>query len=71
MDHRTFGRELTNLADQHLRAKRNYSFLHNDKPKDPKSSLSVRNTPHLMPALKPLEPKTTLSDPQMVPDYFE
>lgn len=72
MEHRIFGRELTNLAEQEqLRAKRNYSFLHNDKLRENKATLSARNRNLVMPSTKHQEQKTTSTDPQMVPEYFE
>ena len=72
MEHRIFGRELTNLAEQEqLRAKRNYSFLHNDKLRDSKATLSARSRNLLMPSTKHQEQKTAPTDPQMVPEYFE
>ena len=69
--HRAFGQEITNLADQNPRAKRNHSFLHHEKPKHSKQALSGRNRSLIMPAAKPHEQKTLVIDAQMVPEYFE
>lgn len=41
MDHRMFGKEITNLAEGDLnRYKRNHSFLHNDRLRD--HSLNIK-----------------------------
>jgi hypothetical protein len=70
MEHRVFGRELTNLLEQDsLRYKRNYSLMHHDKLKDLKAPVSTRNKSILI--AKHQEPKPELPEQQMVPDYFE
>jgi hypothetical protein len=76
MDHRIFGKELTNLADTDLnRYKRNYSFLHADRLRDHSVNLKqgnntnrLNNRSHVEQKLP--EPKLELTDPQMVPEYF-
>ena len=68
MEHRTFGRELTNLLDQgHLRAKRNYSFLHQDRQKDTKPTLTARNRSVILAPQPHPDLKTELPNAQMVP----
>lgn len=70
MEHRVFGRELTNLLDHdHLRYKRNYSLIHHDKLKDLKAPTSTRNRSIIVP--KHHEPKPDPVDAQMAGDYFE
>lgn len=72
MEHRVFGRELTNLLDRdHLRYKRNYSLLHQDKLKDLKAPVSTRNKSIVVPHHKHSPPKQDQPDPQMVPEYIE
>ena len=76
MDHRIFGKELTNLADADInRYKRNYSFLHADRLRDYSVNLKqgsntnrLNNRSHV--ETKPTDPKLELTDPQMVPEYF-
>ena len=71
MEHRIFGRDVTNLPDQdHLRAKRNHSFLLQDRLRDPKAAISTRNRSLIAPVLRPTEPRINPTDPQMVPEYF-
>lgn len=58
MEHRVFGRELTNLMErEQLRYKRNYSLLHQDRLKDLKAPVSTRNRSIIVPPLKHSPPK--------------
>ena len=69
MEHRVFGRELTNLLDNDLhRYKRNYSLIHHDKLKDLKAPVSTRNKSIILP--RTIEPKPVVPDTQMVSEYF-
>jgi|JI9StandDraft_1071089.scaffolds.fasta_scaffold40370_5 hypothetical protein len=71
MEHRVFGRELTNLLERDpLRYKRNYSLLHHDRLKDLKAPVSTRNRSIMVPALRHPPPQQDLPDPQMVPEYI-
>jgi hypothetical protein len=80
MEHRIFGRELTNLLEADLaRYKRNHSFMHDRRKEDaltlkpPTGStiplLDNRTLPTLADQKASL-PKLELTDPQMVPEYF-
>ena len=79
MDHRAFGKEITNLMEADLhRYKRNYSFLNAERPRDQslhisKGSISTRmcnKSYQSKEEKKTPEIKVDLKDPQMVPDYF-
>ena len=70
MEHRAFGRELTNLLDHDLhRYKRNYSLIHHDKLKDLKAPVSTRNKSIILAKTK--EEKPEVPDTQMVTEYFD
>jgi hypothetical protein len=76
MDHRIFGKELTNIMDGDInRYKRNYSFLHGDRLRDNSLNLLKGNATNrltnksqvVQPEKKNTEIKIDISDPQMVP----
>ena len=70
MEHRVFGRELTNLLEQdNHRYKRNYSMLHHDKIREHKAPVSHRNKSIIIP--KTTQPQPELPNPQMVTEYFD
>lgn len=74
MEHRVFGRELTNLLDNehHNRYKRNYSLIHNDKLNQLRAPVSTRNRSIILP--KTIEPKPEPlpnANTQMVTEYFD
>lgn len=79
MDHRVFGKEITNILDNDLnKYKRNYSFLHGERLRDHSLNLGkgiVTNrlsnkSQVVQPEKKVTEPKVQTTDPQMVPEYF-
>lgn len=76
MDHRIFGKELTNIMEGDInRYKRNYSFLHGDRLRDNSLNLlkgnatnRLNNKSHVVqPEKKITEIRIDISDPQMVP----
>jgi hypothetical protein len=76
MDHRIFGKELTNLIEGDInRYKRNYSFLHGERLRDNSLNLNKGNATNrlnnksqvVQPEKKIVEIKIDISDPQMVP----
>ena len=74
MEHRVFGRELTNLLDHdhHNRYKRNYSLIHHDKLNQLRAPVSTRNRSIILP--KTIEPKqepVNNNNTQMVTEYFD
>lgn len=72
MELRIFGKELTNLHEQELRPKRNYSFMHQEKLQaQQKAPLTNRNNNRsLSDHQQKQEVKLEVTDPQMVPEYF-
>ena len=79
MDHRIFGKEITNLMEGDMnRYKRNYSFLHGDRLRDNSLNLIKGNVTNrlnnkstvVQPDKKNNDIKIDISDPQMVPEYF-
>lgn len=79
MDHRIFGKEITNLIEgDNNRYKRNYSFLHGERLRDNSVNLTKGNATNrltnksqiVLPDKKTLEIKIDITDPQMVPEYF-
>jgi hypothetical protein len=74
MDHRIFGKELTNLGEHDLnRYKRNHSFMQGDRLREPSLAHKYPNlAKEVNRSLdhKSKEQKLELTDPQMVPEYF-
>jgi hypothetical protein len=76
MDHRIFGKELTNLVEADInRNKRNYSFLHGERLRDHSLNLKQGNATNRLNnrtqvETKLPEAKLELTDLQMVPEYF-
>lgn len=76
MDHRIFGKELTNIMEGDInRYKRNYSFLHGDRLRDNSLNLLKGNATNrlnnksqvVQPEKKNTEIRIDICDPQMVP----
>ena len=69
MEHRMFGKEITNILDHDApKNRRNYSFLHADRLThhvNPTKPAVKATSSHSSPALN------TTSNPQMVPEYLE
>jgi G2/mitotic-specific cyclin 1/2 len=76
MDHRIFGKELTNLAEADInRYKRNYSFLHAERLRDHSLNVKQGNATNRLNNrtqvdVKLPDAKLELTDLQMVPEYF-
>ena len=75
MEHRVFGRELTNLLDNehHNRYKRNYSLIHHDKLNQLRAPVSTRNRSIILPKTLESKPETPAitNNTQMVTEYFD
>jgi len=70
MDHRIFGKDVTNILDQeHPKGRRNCSFLHNERPKDLSLQAHSRSISQHQSQPQPKLPELH-RNPQMVPEYF-